>query len=213
MTGRGVVRSNMHLDLPKIRPVTSSGGGWTLGLDGCENWAWNSGIFTNSELDAIVAMGVNSELERGVTFGANDVAIRDSFVQFLYPNEITNWLFDRIAGIVMAMNERYFHFDLSSLEQGLQFTRYQAPSEHYEWHVDRAPHSPCRKLSMSLQLSDPNDYSGGDLELWFGGEPSIAPRERGALTFFPSWAMHRVTPVTEGARYSLVCWISGPPFK
>lgn len=33
------------------------------------------------------------------------------------------------------------------------------------------------------------------------------------VTFFPSYVMHRVKPVTEGVRYSLVCWVSGPSFK
>jgi PKHD-type hydroxylase len=99
------------------------------------------------------------------------------------------------------------------MEQGLQFTRYQAPGEHYEWHIDRGMQTGTRKLSLSLQLSDPDDYEGGDLEMWFGGEPTKASRERGMMTFFPSYVMHRVTPVTKGVRYSLVCWISGPPFK
>jgi PKHD-type hydroxylase len=204
---------NLTLDLPKLRPATSPGGAWSLKPDRCENWAWNKDAFTPAELDAIINMGNAAELERASTFGSNDPKVRDSFVQFLFPNEVTDWVFARLAGVIIGMNEAFFGFDLTAMEQGLQFTRYSAPGEHYEWHIDRGMQTGTRKLSLTLQLSDPDTYEGGDLELWFGGEPIQASRERGMMTLFPSWAMHRVKPVTEGVRYSLVCWVSGPSFK
>lgn len=204
---------NLTLDLPKQRPVTAAGGAWPLKVDRCENWAWNVDSFTPAELDAIIAMGEADDLDRARTFGSDDPKVRDSHVQFLFPNEITDWLFGRLAGVITAMNEQFFGFDLSGMEQGLQFTRYSAPGEHYQWHIDRGFSMATRKLSLTLQLSDPADYEGGDLELQFGNEPIKASRDRGAMTFFPSWALHRVTPVTNGVRRSLVCWVSGPPFK
>lgn len=203
----------LKVDLPVLRPVDSGGGGWPLHRDRVENFAWNTDSFTPPELDALVKIGTNAELGRAATFGGSDPKIRDSFVQFLFPNEVTRWVFERLNAVVNAMNDEFFEFDLTSMDQGLQFTRYSAPGEHYEWHIDRGMLSGTRKLSLSLQLSDPDDYKGGDLELWFGGEPVKASRERGVMTLFPSWAMHRVTPVTEGVRYSLVCWVSGPSFK
>jgi len=204
---------NLAVDLPKLRPATAPGGAWPLKPDRCENWAWNQDAFTPAELDAIINIGNAAELERASTYGGNDPKVRDSFVQFLFPNEVTDWVFARLAGVIMGMNEAFFGFDLTAMEQGLQFTRYAAPGEHYEWHIDRGMQTGTRKLSLTLQLSDSDTYEGGDLELWFGGEPIKASRDRGMMTFFPSWAMHRVTPVTEGVRYSLVCWVSGPSFK
>ena len=204
---------NLTVDLPTLRPATSAGGAWPLKPDRVENWAWTANAFTPAELDAIVAIGNAAELERASTFGGNDPKVRDSFVQFLFPNEVTEWVFARLGGVVTGINEALFGFDLTGMEQGLQFTRYSAPGEHYEWHIDRGMNAGTRKLSLTLQLSDPSDYQGGDLELWFGGEPIKASRERGMMTLFPSWAMHRVKPVTEGVRYSLVCWVSGPSFK
>jgi PKHD-type hydroxylase len=203
----------LKVDLPVLRPVDSGGGGWPLHRDRVENFAWNKDSFTSAELDALIKIGTNAELGRAATFGGSDPKIRDSFVQFLFPNEVTRWVFERLNAVVNAMNDEFFGFDLTSMDQGLQFTRYSAPGEHYEWHIDRGMLSGTRKLSLSLQLSDPDDYEGGDLELWFGGEPFKASRERGVMTLFPSWAMHRVTPVTQGVRYSLVCWVSGPSFK
>lgn len=204
---------NLTLDLPKLRPTTTAGGSWPLKPDKCDNWAWNKDAFSSTELDAIVNIGNATELERARTFGGDNLKVRDSFVHFLFPNEITSWVFARLADVITGMNDAFFGFDLTGMEQGLQFTRYAAPGEHYEWHIDRGMQTGTRKLSLTLQLSDPADYVGGDLELWFGGEPVEASRDRGVITLFPSWVMHRVKPVTEGTRYSLVCWVSGPSFR
>ena len=67
-----------------------------------------------------------------------------------------------------------------------------------------------RKISMSLVLSDPDEYEGGQLEIW---GKSIDVYKKGSIIFFPSWMPHRVTPVTKGTRYSLVMWFIGAPFK
>jgi PKHD-type hydroxylase len=66
---------------------------------------------------------------------------------------------------------------------------------------------------MSLQLTNPNEYKGGDLILHLGNEPTILSKEQGKLYAFPSYTLHEVTPVTKGTRYSLVAWITGPHFK
>lgn len=204
---------NLALDLPDLPEVNAGGGGWALTHDYVENFAWIGDCFTAAELDAIINIGNTIEIQKASTFGGSDPKIRDSRVSWMFPNEITGWVFGRLAGVINEMNARFFNFDLFSLQQGLQFTRYEAPGQHYEWHIDRGMQAGIRKLSLSLQLSEPDDYEGGDLELWYGGEPVKAKRQRGMITLFPSYVMHRVTPVTKGTRYSLVAWISGPPFK
>ena len=204
---------NLSVDLERLRPAVAPGGAWSLKPDRCENWAWLRDAFSSDELDAIINIGNALELERASTFGGMNTTMRDSFLQFIFPNEVTQWVFVRMADVINAMNDAFFGFDLNAMEQGLQFTRYAAPGEHYDWHIDRGTNVGTRKLSLTLQLSEPDSYEGGDLELWFGGEPIKASRDRGMMTLFPSWAMHRVTPVTEGVRYSLVCWVSGPSFK
>ena len=71
-----------------------------------------------------------------------------------------------------------------------------------------------RSLSIVVQLSDPNDYDGCDLELLNMGEkrPTKMMRDRGTLIAFPSYTLHRVTPATRGVRNSLVAWVTGKPF-
>ena len=204
----------INLSLPEKPDPTRGGGAWPLALDHVENWAWRNNLFTQEELDAILQIGKSVELQKASTFGpVQDDKSRNSFVTFLFPNEYTNWIFLRLAGAITEMNDQFFKFDLSGMEQGLQFTRYTAPGEHYDWHIDKGYMTPSRKLSLSVQLSEPTEYKGGGLELQFGGKPIKVPRERGFATFFPSYVLHRVKPVTEGTRYSLVCWVSGPPFK
>ena len=53
-----------------------------------------------------------------------------------------------------------------------------------------------RKLTVVVQLSDPADYDGGELEVWPDSTVRTAPRDRGTAVIFPSFALHRVTPVT-----------------
>ena len=81
-------------------------------------------------------------------------------------------------------------------------------------------HPSRRKLSMVIQLTDPTEYEGGSLELdtkQIGGkdkQPNADNlKQLGTTIIFPSFLRHRVTPVTEGKRYSLVCWYEGSPFR
>ena len=82
----------------------------------------------------------------------------------------------------------------------------------YDWHQDYNADI-SRKLSIVVQLSNPSDYEGGELEI-LAHEPKISiQKKRGFITIFPSYTVHRVTPVTKGTRQSLVAWVSGPKFK
>jgi PKHD-type hydroxylase len=208
-----LTKPKIELNLPERPDPTRGGGAWPLVLDHVENWAWRNGLFTPEELDTIISIGESIELVKASTYGEQSDKNRNSFVTFLFPNETTNWIFARLAGAINEMNQQFFQFDLTGMEQGLQFTKYTAPGEHYDWHVDKGHMTPSRKLSLSVQLSDPKDYKGGEFEMLFGRKPQKIGRERGMTVFFPSYTLHRVRPVTKGTRYSLVAWISGPPFK
>ena len=76
-----------------------------------------------------------------------------------------------------------------------------------------------RKLSMTICLSDEKDYKGGEFEFQprFEENPNHIVeckevRQKGSIVVFPSFIWHRVKPVTEGTRYSLVVWNLGKPF-
>jgi len=211
-------KRGLDVDLLPFEGAANSGGAWGLQPNNQEEWAWRKDVFAPHELDAIVRIADNLEMTQGRTGGGlgnkHDDEVRNSDVKFLFPNGITGWIFQRLTMVVTEMNQQFFGFDLSSFDQGLQLTRYDGKQEqHYDWHVDRGMGTGQRKLSVTLQLSHPDDYEGGDLQLRFGKEPLTISKERGMITLFPSYTMHRVTPVTKGTRYSLVAWVSGPAFK
>jgi PKHD-type hydroxylase len=207
-------KPEIDITLPPKPDPTRGAGGWPLVLDHVHPWAYSKDAFSISELDALINIGNETELLKASTYGSvQSDKNRNSHVSFLYPHELTNWAFAKMAGIITNLNSSFFEFDLWGMEQGLQFTRYEAPGQHYDWHADSGYGTPTRKLSLSVQLNDPSEFKGGELELMLGRKPVKIKPERGLVVSFPSYALHRVKPVTKGVRYSLVCWVSGPPFK
>lgn len=207
---------NVHIDLSSgyhSTKIDQGGGAWPLYRDHVEDYMFTDNVFTDIEIQKIIKIGEAVELSKGLIGSSYNPDIRNCFVNFIYPNHITSWIFEKLSSAIVKANESHFKFDLTSLEEGLQFTRYAAPAQHYVSHIDRGPKMKVRKLSLSVQLSEPQDYEGGNLELLFGEHPVIAPKQKGIVALFPSYVLHKVTPVTKGTRYSLVCWASGPPFK
>ena len=118
----------------------------------------------------------------------------------------------------MEANDALWHFDLHCLTDDIQYTEYYADKGgHYGWHQDMGPGDMSkRKISLTVQLSDPSEYEGGDLEYFRGGDPEKAdkaPRGKGVVFIFPSYMMHRVTKVTKGTRRSFVLWVGGEHYK
>jgi len=207
---------NLDIDLSSgyhSKKVDQGGAAYPLQHDYVENYTFINDVFTDLDIQKIIKIGEEVELSKGLIGSSYDSSIRNCFVNFLYPNHITSWIFEKLRSAIVQANNSHFNFHLSSLEEGLQFTRYEAPSQHYTWHVDRGKGMSVRKLSLSVQLSGPEEYEGGDLELSFGEHPVVAPKQKGIVALFPSYVVHRVAPVTKGTRYSLVCWVSGPPFR
>ena len=69
-----------------------------------------------------------------------------------------------------------------------------------------------RKLTLVLQLSDPSEYEGGELQSLTSLQPGTVNKKKGIIAAFPSWTLHQVTPVTKGVRKTLVIWVAGPQF-
>lgn len=196
----------------KSQAFEEAGGAWPLFTDQIRPWATARDQITNDQLDSIIRIGQRSIRKQAQIFSGQHLETRDSKVGFLFPGEYTGWIFANLTQHLIAINQQFFGFELTGFEQGLQFTEYTAPGQHYDWHTDRGMNIGIRKLSIVLQLSDPSDYEGGDLILQTGQEETM-PRDRGTMIVFPSWTLHKVTPVTAGTRYSLVAWVSGPAFK
>ena len=119
-----------------------------------------------------------------------------------------------IETTMLKANGNHFGFDDMRLTEPAQFTHYLTGG-FYDWHMDNdvmGKHQPpVRKISMTLLLSDPSTFEGGELEFMHKGK--TAKLKQGQAIFFASWLQHRVKPVIKGERKSLVMWFGGPSFK
>lgn len=178
------------------------------------------GAFSLEEVARIRALGGTLDLKSGSIGGTEhvDQEIRRSRIGWIGLDRQSEWVFERIGKLVADSNRRLWRFDLGGLAEQLQYSRYEAPAGGYDWHLDIAssstmPAGARRKLSVVVQLSEPDECFGGELEL----RPArhvVAPfLEIGSAVLFPAYLLHRVAPVKQGVRESLVTWVTGPPFR
>jgi len=144
-----------------------------------------------------------------------------------------NWIYKEIHPYIHLANKNAgwnFQWDRS---ESCQFTKYKH-NQYYDWHVDSwdkpyktkgFDNGKIRKLSMTCQLTDGSEYTGGELEFDYRNyEPNMRDElkhkvqckeilPKGSIIVFPSFVWHRVKPVTSGTRYSLVSWHIGDPFQ
>ena len=172
------------------------------------------GFLSAQEMDWLIAEHAPALSEGKLSFGNTDANLRRSRIAFLGQEQKYSWLYQRLWAAVQVCNPQCFDVDVAGIENNVQIARYDsAESGFYDWHFDFGPAKPERKLSISIQLSDSADYDGGDLELLYGNVPKQLDRTRGAFIIFPSFMLHRVTPVTRGTRWSLVAWIYGKRWR
>jgi len=189
-------------------------------------WQYWQGYFKPEECDKIIELAkllpvndakVGIDVERS-TSNRN---LRRSQVRWLprFDSRFMH-LFGSLELLFHEANRNAFGFDLTMFHE-VQFAEYNAEEEGtYGWHHDTTWASTRlmrRKLSLSIQLSDPDTYEGGCFEFnsKICGECPQPEKilQRGTVIIFPSFLEHRVTPVTKGTRNSLVCWMEGPYFK
>jgi len=176
--------------------------------------------FSPQECDMIVASFKNQALVKASVgdedHGGVDETVRRSSIFWIPKVKRYDWIYKRILDLIGKSNDEFFHFDLNEIAETLQFTKY-GPGEKYDWHVDGGgiQLQGLRKLSLVIQLSDPCDYEGGELQIGTSTDDKIevADKNKGCTIIFPSYMRHRATEVTKGTRYSLVLWVSGPPFR
>jgi|TARA_R110000744_G_scaffold8451_2_gene28059 PKHD-type hydroxylase len=173
--------------------------------------------FSKEELTKIEKNVSNLDWHIAKTVGENEDT-RKSNIKWIPQNEDWFWLYEKLANMAVEANDKLWKFDLHQIPEMIQYTEYHAPAGHYDWHADIGPGILSkRKVSITVQLSDPSEYEGGDLELFRGGStdgPFLqAERNAGCVFLFPSYVMHRVTPVTRGTRKSFVLWLGGGHYK
>jgi PKHD-type hydroxylase len=175
--------------------------------------------FTSEEVDRMNDLFSRDELRPANVIGGAIEAGRVSNINFYYPNQATFWIFEKLNYIIELNNSQIWNFDLNGYES-FQYTEYPASTGgKYDFHSDidyttlHKDDPQTRKLSLTLVLSEPGiDYEGGDFQVLIGPEPITCPQAKGMVILFPSWVLHRVTPVTRGVRKSVVVWVTGSKF-
>ena len=136
--------------------------------------------------------------------------LRKSSAAFIFPDDSTNWVFERLGRAILEINDSIYGFDIQEFREGFQFTRYEV-GEYYGPHYDIGPGRLAeRKLSLTIQLSPPDSYTGGEMIIF---PEFVVARDQGTMTVFPSFMCHDVRPVQSGVRHSLVSWLAGPQYR
>ena len=175
---------------------------------------------------------MNDSLLSGDSLNKDKRASKNSWIP------TTHWGGGFVWHYIERANRENFLYDIRNIDsETMQFTQYDV-GEFYGWHNDAGISSQykpisvgnhsegraqdfvnenlelVRKLSFVIQLSNPEDYEGGNLQLLSeDGKKYFAPRQRGTIIIFDSRTQHRVLKVTKGRRKSLVGWIVGPRWK
>ncbi len=183
-------------------------------------------IFTTSELDTVRQI-CDSQIAITGAYDKTDTDVStlsyDSYCCYISKSLERKFLFNRIAEYGKHINETYFNLDLLALmPKGLLFTRYDTPGNHIGWHTDKKEHSKSvdsgipdtiRKMTLTIQLSDPSEYEGCDIQIMTDQGLKEVPKQKGAFYCIPGYAQHQVTPLIRGERTALVAWFIGPKFK
>ena len=192
-------------------------------------WVFEKAIPENI-CDDIIKYGNSQTLQQGLVgdfekYGEHS-EIRKSQVCFLDDR----WVLDEIIPYVNTANKNAgWNFDLDWCES-IQYTNYES-GEFYGWHSDDMTsaygekHHPnykgkIRKLSVTINLTDPSEYVGGEFEMDLRNNTEgrniiniDQVKPKGSILVFPSFVTHQVTPVRKGKRTSLVLWNLGPPWR
>ena len=175
-------------------------------------------IFTPKQCQLVIDKGMSLKKEEAKVGmnrpdGGLDTKKRITTISWI-PFKDMPEMYRDIEKTMLQANNNHFGFDGMRLTEIAQFTHYLTGG-FYDWHMDNdvlGKHQPpVRKISMTLLLSDPATFEGGELEFMSKGKK--AKLKQGQAIFFASWLQHRVKPVTKGERKSLVMWFGGPPFK
>ena len=175
-------------------------------------WHWPS-VLSPADINRILEIGSHQTAEAARVFSASETVqgVRSCSVRWLQDE----WLLGLLWPFVEEANQRGFHVEVERRAE-VQIVEYRSTHcDHYGWHHDvnwNGQEARDRKLSVTVQLSDSDAYTGGDFEFEEVGTTADF-RSLGTVLVFPSYLRHRVHPVSGGVRRSLVAWFHGPRWQ
>jgi PKHD-type hydroxylase len=198
------MEQNVNFDIDRSREMT-------------EYYYFKNG-FSHEEIDTINTMAEEVDPTIG-TIASNATGksleeTRKSIIRWLPQTEEWHWVYERLMEMIVEANKELWGFNLYSIPDSIQYTTYPANGGHYDWHMDIGPNElSVRKVSLTIQMSDEEEYVGGDLQFMRGKKEENTPRGKGCVVIFPSYILHRVTPIESGTRKSMVLWVGGEHYK
>ena len=179
-----------------------------------QNWQLWKGVLSDDECDNIIEICQNEcIMQDGTVFSSNDYqpdkSIRDSKIGWTNNTYIKSL----IEYYSKEANRNAFNVDANYVPP-VQYGEYYKEN-FYSWHHDINWESQAaydRKISVVIQLSNPDEYEGGDFQFKHIQTPQNF-RTRGSVRAFLSYNTHQVTTVTQGTRRSLVAWVEGPRWR
>lgn len=179
------------------------------------NYFFYRGEFTDEDIEQIEKIAQNYSTENGNVSGNINKDYRNSKISWIPKDQDSLPIYEKLIFYIKDANEKMWNFNLSSINEDLQYTVYNGEEKgHYDWHLDFGGiTTSTRKLSMVIQLSDEEDYTGGELQFLINRSVLNAPKTKGTIILFPSYITHRVKAVESGVRKSLVLWVHGPHFQ
>jgi PKHD-type hydroxylase len=170
--------------------------------------------FSAAECDALIALGERAGLAPATVWtpaGDSVVPTSRSAETSYHPRGAeTAWIYERLDRL-FAEAGAAFGLPVGPVTEPLQILRYGVGGHFQTWHSDAGyDRGEGRLVSVSVELSPLGEHEGGDLEIVPDTIGRARSLERGGARFFPSRALHRVTPVTRGLRWALVIWTGGP---
>jgi len=175
-------------------------------------------LFTPSQCQDIINVGrqqKEGDAKIGTSQeGRHDTKRRITTVSWI-PFTVMPHMYKVIDRSMHQANGNHFGYEGMQITEMAQYTEYPKGA-FYDWHMDgdiTCKHEPpVRKISMTILLSNPSEFKGGELE--FMAEGNKPPQlVQGQAIYFCSLLRHRVVKVKKGTRRSLVMWFGGPPFK
>jgi len=176
-------------------------------------WVWNK-FLSEENCNTLIAEYYKPEEEAaaqiGADLGAVNLEYRKTNVCWIPPSEAISLLL--FSKSLVANSKAGWGFDIENHEE-TQIAKYEEGG-HYNWHTDETFYQRNRgyhrKVSSVLFLSNPSNYQGGEFLFESVDGDQKVEVEVGTIICFPSELRHKVTPVTDGTRYSLASWAVGP---
>ena len=171
-------------------------------------------IFDDKIISDIEEYISHQELEKAKVLHLNRKSAnkaRSSMIHWMNNEEYKDFLmpiYDIISRNVRMINDGMWRYNYEGYGV-FQYSEY-TEGDHFNWHIDQIEiKGESRKISFSIGISDESEYEGGDLGFKAAEEEDYYKIGRGDIIAFPSWMLHKVTPVTKGKRRVLVGWGEG----